>query len=120
MDHHRGRIYLLCLVGLLAGRPACAAPPDDPPPQAQTSAPADAMPLWSTSFDGQLFATFNRQGGTRGDTGVRSQNWLMGMASRPLGAGTLTLSGMVTGEPLTVGAAGYSEIFQEGESYHGR
>jgi hypothetical protein len=44
----------------------------------------------------------------------------MGMAMRPLGGGTLTLSGMVTVEPLTVGPARYSELFQEGEAYHGR
>ncbi len=71
-------------------------------------------------FDGQLFATFNRQGGPRGETEFRSQNWLMGMASRRLGGGTFTVSGMVTAEPLTVGLAGYSEILQEGESYQGR
>lgn len=70
-------------------------------------------------MDGQAFITFNRQGGPRGDTELRSQNWLMGMATRPLGVGTLTLSGMVTAEPLTVGLAGYSEILQEGEAYHG-
>jgi hypothetical protein len=43
----------------------------------------------------------------------------MGMATRPLGVGTLTLSGMLTVEPLTVGPAGYSEIFQVGEAYRG-
>jgi hypothetical protein len=78
-----------------------------------------APPEWTASADGQAFITFNRQGGPRGDTELRSQNWLMGMATRPLGPGTLTLSGMVTAEPLTVGLAGYSEILQEGEAYHG-
>ena len=43
----------------------------------------------------------------------------MGMATRPIGVGTLTLSGMATAEPLTVGLAGYSELFQEGEAYRG-
>ena len=114
------RICLLCLVGLLAGRLVGAAPQDESPQQSQPPESSVAMPAWTTSFDGQLFATFNRQGGTRGDTELRSQNWLMGMASRPLATGTLTLSGMVTAEPLTVGPAGYSEIFQEGETYRGR
>jgi hypothetical protein len=41
------------------------------------------------------------------------------MATRRLGGGTLTLSGMLSAEPLTVGLAGYSEILQEGEAYHG-
>jgi hypothetical protein len=105
------RTIAICFVSLLiCGLSAVAAPGDDPAP----------MPTWMTSFDGQLFATFNRQGGPRGDTEFRSQNWLMGMASRPLGAGMFTVSGMVTAEPLTVGLAGYSEILQEGEAYQGR
>jgi hypothetical protein len=68
--------------------------------------------------DGRLFATFNDQGGRRGETDLRSQNWLMLMAGRPLAAGLLSLTGMVTGEPLTAPGLGYSEIFQEGEAYH--
>jgi hypothetical protein len=36
-----------------------------------------------------------------------------------MGPGTLTLSGMLTAEPLTVGRAGYSELGQVGEAYHG-
>jgi hypothetical protein len=107
----------MCLVAVLTAWPALAFAGEDDP-QAPT-VPA-APPTWITSFDGQLFATFNRQGGPRGETELRSTNWLMGMASRPLRRGTFTISGMVTGEPLTVGLAGYSEILQEGEAYHGR
>jgi hypothetical protein len=98
---------LLPLLSLLIARPLCAGQQDDRPA------------AWNTAWDGQAFVTFNRQGGSRGETEVRSQNWLMGMAARPLGLGTLTLSGMVSAEPLTVGLAGYSEILQEGEAYHG-
>ena len=68
--------------------------------------------------DGRLFATFNDQGGRRGETQVRSQNWLMLMAGRPLVGGTLSLMAMLTAEPLTAPGAGYSELFQEGEAYH--
>jgi len=96
----------LCVLGLFVLWPKCADSQDNPPPG------------WTTSVDGQAFITFNRQGGPRGDAELRSQNWLMGMATRPLGAGTLTLSGMATVEPLTVGLAGYSEIGQVGEAYH--
>jgi hypothetical protein len=91
----------------MIARPISAAPQENP------------SPAWTTSVDGQAFVTFNRQGGARGDTELRSQNWLMGMATRPLGVGLLTLTGMVTAEPLTVGLAGYSEILQEGEAFHG-
>ena len=74
---------------------------------------------WRLHLDGTLFGTLNFQGGKRGETDVRSQNWLMVMGMHPLGSGVLTLSGMFTAEPFTVGQPGYSEIFQEGESYRG-
>jgi hypothetical protein len=111
---------VLCFVAVLAAVcPTSASAGDDDPQASSTSGDTSASP-WTVGFDGQLFATFNRQGGPRGDTEVRSQNWLMGMASRPLGSGTFTLAGMATAEPLTVGLAGYSEILQEGEAYRGR
>jgi hypothetical protein len=85
------------------------------------AAPQEQTPSsWTADVDGAAFITFDEQGGPRGDTQLRSQNWLMGMATHPLGAGTLTLSGMVSAEPLTIGPAGYSQLFQEGEAYRGR
>jgi hypothetical protein len=107
---HGAGVNTLCVLCVFFVLPICADAQDNPPPP---------PPAWTTSVDGQAFVTFNRQGGSRGHTELRSQNWLMGMASHPLGSGTLTLSGMVTAEPLTVGLAGYSEIGQVGEAYHG-
>ena len=107
---------MLLLLALLAVEPAIASPPGGDP---QSSSQGSAESAWTTSFDGQLFATFNRQGGSRGDTEFGSQNWLMGMGSHPLGRGMFTISAMLSAEPLTVGLGGYSEIFQEGEAYHG-
>lgn len=75
------------------------------------------MSGWSLGFDGVVFGTFNRQGGRRGEREFKSQNWLMAMGTRPLGSGTLTLTGGMSAEPATVGSAGYSEIFQGGEAY---
>ena len=66
-----------------------------------------------------LFGTFNNQGGRRGETDFRSQNWFMVMGTRPAGAGTFSAAAMLSAEPFTVGPAGYAEIFQEGESYRG-
>jgi hypothetical protein len=80
---------------------------------------AEDPSTWRLHLDGTLFGTFNVQGGRRGETDFRSQNWLMVMGARSLGAGDLSLTGMFSAEPLTVGQPGYSEIFQEGESYHG-
>ncbi len=74
---------------------------------------------WHIAFDGVVFGTLDVQGGPRGDTEVRSQNWGMGMASRQVGRSSLTFAVMMSAEPLTVGKAGYSELFQEGEAYHG-
>src|SRR6478672_6523761 len=82
----------------------------------------DSMPVptsrWTFMADGRLFATFNDQGGRRGETEVRSQNWLMLMAGRHLAEGTLSLAAMLSAELLTAPGAGYSELFQEGEAYH--
>jgi hypothetical protein len=74
---------------------------------------------WHVEFDGMAFGTFDEQGGPRGKTEVRSQNWLMGMIGRNVGASNISFTIMLSAEPLTVGPAGYSEIFQEGEAYHG-
>jgi hypothetical protein len=75
---------------------------------------------WLVMQDGVVFLTFNRQGSPRGDSELVSQNWWMGMASRPGGPGRLTLMAMLSLDPLTVGAEGYSEIFQAGEVHDGR
>jgi hypothetical protein len=115
---------LLSLAGNVAIAESADVPPtspDDPLQSkiADSSASDPATPRgWSFSADGVLFGTYDRQGGRRGDTEFRSQNWLMVMGSHPLGRGTFTSTGMLTAEPLTVGPAGYSEIFQEGEAYH--
>jgi hypothetical protein len=87
---------------------------------AQEPQPSQTLPpaSWHVSFDGVLFATFDRQGGLRGETAFTSQNWLMAMAARPVKRGTVTLTAMLSAEPLTIGAAGYPQVFQQGEAYH--
>ena len=74
---------------------------------------------WHVMQDGNVFVTFNRQGGPRGETELNSSNWWMGMFSRQAGAGELTVSSMLSLDPLTSGEDGYSEIFQVGETYNG-
>jgi hypothetical protein len=97
-------------VSSLERTPRDVGQPDSNPPQAH---------VWNVDLDGVLFGMFNHQGGRRGSNQFRSTNWLMAMGRRPIGAsGTLTLTGMVSAEPLTVGLAGYAELFQEGEAYH--
>ena len=69
---------------------------DQTPVPASTSSPAPPTNRWSLAFDGVVFGTFDRQGGLRGDTEFVSQNWLMGMGTRRIGRGTLTLTAMLS------------------------
>ncbi len=80
---------------------------------------AAAASPWHFMQDAVIFATFNSQGGTRGQQDFISQNWWMGMASRKVGRSTLTLTGMLSLEPATTKARGYAEIFQVGETFDG-
>ena len=75
---------------------------------------------WMLMGDGTIFGLFNHQGGPRGGDEFKAPNWWMGMASRRAGGGRLTLTGMLSLDPLTAGEAGYREIFQVGEALDGR
>jgi hypothetical protein len=70
--------------------------------------------------DAVVNAMFNHQGGPRGANEFRAPNWWMGMASRAAGSGRLTFTAMLSLDPLTVGKAGYAELFQVGEALDGR
>jgi len=120
------RVIVLGVLLILSGVSAAAQAPPEPVP-AQEPPPHDHAAMlaaadgkrWQVMWDGVLFTTFNHQSGLRGGTEVRSQNWVMVMGSRPLGPGTLTLSGMMSLEPVTLGGAGYAHLFQLGETYRG-
>jgi hypothetical protein len=79
-----------------------------------------ASSAWRFMQDGSFSAVFNHQGGPRGGNQVTAVNWWMGMLSRPLKSGQLTLSGMFSLEPATVGTRGYRELFQSGEAVDDR
>jgi hypothetical protein len=74
---------------------------------------------WMLMVHGDAFLQYDHQGRPRGDDQLGSINWAMLMAMRPLGAGTLHLHGMMSAEPLTIGAGGYPLLLQSGESYRG-
>lgn len=61
----------------------------------------------------------NSQGGPRGVAKFESQNWIMPMAFRRVGKGTLQLRGMFSFEPFTLSPGGSPELFQTGETYKG-
>jgi hypothetical protein len=74
---------------------------------------------WQLMAHGNLFITFNHQGGPRGAGKAESENWLMFMEERKLGRGTLQMRQMLSAEPLTAPHPGFPELFQTGETYHG-
>lgn len=74
---------------------------------------------WLFMLHGQGFLNVEEQSGPRGDDKIFSTNWLMGMAQRQLGAGEITLRGMISMEPATVTGRFYPELFQQGETAFG-
>src|SRR5262245_25102131 len=52
-----------------------------------------SSPAWTFMQDGSFNAVFNHQGSPRGGNQVTGVNWWMGMLSRPVGKGQLTLTG---------------------------
>lgn len=104
------------------------APPPKPqaPPAKPEQQPVDhsqhqmgAQGGWHFMQDGVAYLTYNNQGSDRGDEEVISQNWWMAMASRSAGAGELTLSLMLSLDPLTQPGNGYAALFQTGETWEG-
>jgi len=73
---------------------------------------------WATMMHGSLFAVFDSQGGSRGDSKTFSESMLMGMAQRNAGPGRLTLKGMISLDPL-MGRDGYPLLLQTGETANG-
>lgn len=72
---------------------------------------------WTVMAHGNLFLTFNHQGGPRGAGKAESMNWAMFMEQHPLGRGTLEFRQMFSAEPLTAPHPGFPDLFQTGETY---
>ena len=109
-----------CLASASVARAQTAQPPAAPSP-AEEAGQHDHTQMnmagggWQFMQDGVLFAEVNHQGGPRGGTEFVIPNWWMGMASRTIARGQLTLSGMLSLDPASVGQDGYRELFQAGE-----
>ena len=70
---------------------------------------------WQLMFHGNGFLQYLNEGSTRGSDQFGSINWVMGMADRNIGAGRLSLRGMFSLEPFTVGGCGYPDLLATGE-----
>lgn len=92
-----------------------AEPASTPHPMLMTKAGG-----WMLMFHGGLFVNAIQQSGPRGTDKVFSTSWLMPMAQRSWGPGTLTLRGMFSLEPATVTDRRYPELFQVGETAYGK
>ena len=75
---------------------------------------------WRFMFHGVAFLGEIQQSGPRGAGKLFSTNWLMPMAQRKIGNGTLTLRAMLSLEPATISRQRYPELFQQGETAFGR
>lgn len=75
---------------------------------------------WTVMAHANAFLTYNQQGGPRGAGKFESQNWLMLMEERRVDSATVNFRQMFSAEPLTAPHPGFPELFQTGETYHGR
>jgi hypothetical protein len=107
------RVTLAAALLLCFPRPAAA---QTPAPVPHDHAGMTASSSWHLMQDGVVFFNFNSQGSPRGGDELAVQNWWMGMAERPAGTGRLKFTLMLSLEPATLGADGYREIFQIGET----
>jgi hypothetical protein len=74
---------------------------------------------WALMLHGQVFLTYNQQGGARGAGKLESSNWAMFMEGHSIGRGQIEFRQMLSAEPLTFPHPGSPELFQTGETYHG-
>jgi hypothetical protein len=123
MAQRAGVLILAWAVGLSAASTvwaqSSAAAADQNPPHDHTQCGRSAA-AWQFMQDGVVFANFNHQGGPRGGSEFVVPNWWMGMAGRDTGRGRVTLTGMFSLDPVTVGKEGYRELFQAGEALDGQ
>ncbi len=85
---------------------------------------SEHMGLMSMSGDWMLMAhgvvnlVYDHQSGPRGDDKAFASGMLMGMASRPIGNGTLQFRAMLSPDPL-MGKSGYPLLLASGETANG-
>ena len=75
---------------------------------------------WMLMFHGNGSLNAQQQTGPRGADKVFGTSWLMPMAQRTLGPGTLTARAMISLEPATITDEQFPELFQIGETAHGK
>jgi hypothetical protein len=74
---------------------------------------------WTLMAHGVVNLVYDHQSGPRGDDKAFANGMLMGMASHPLGDGTVQFKAMVSPDPI-MGPAGYPLLLASGETANGR
>lgn len=74
-----------------------------------------AVSGWMVMGHGSLFVQYLTDAGERGHDQFGSINWMMGSAQRNLASGRLTMRGMMSLEPWTIGGCGYPDLLASGE-----
>ena len=136
-------VFLMLFSLLTAGLAAQNQAPDqDQPPEHHHMAAPPPGEGWSWTTDANVFVGYNYQQRLFADfAAIESQNWTMLAGSRKVGPGRLTVTGMLSLEPLTIGRLVYAgdsgmervyassptgqrvsfggspQLFQTGESY---
>jgi hypothetical protein len=122
-------VVRVAVIVWLISAPAAA---QDSPAADQQSEASPSTAGWMLTTDANIFAGFNYQLRRFADFAAwESQNWFMGTVRRPVGAGQLAVSAMLSLEPLTTGhyvytiggsrfrAPGSPQLFQTGETFDG-
>jgi hypothetical protein len=108
---------LTALLGVAAA-PASAQQPEQTPAEPHRHADTPAARAWSWTTDANAFFGYNYQQRKYADFSAwESQNWFMLGGNRAVGAGRLTVTGMLSLERFTMKALGSPQLFQTGESY---
>jgi hypothetical protein len=102
-------VALIALVGTVPSVAVAQDAPDEQPPTEHHHHGIDPSSTWTWSTDATVLAGYNYQDRKFADFWAwESQNWGMVMAERQLGAGRLTLDGMISLEPWTIGRLVYA------------
>jgi hypothetical protein len=121
MRYHAGvtlRIFLVVVFTFLAALIAIQARGQDAEKPQHPHAAESRASTWTWTTDANVFFGYNYQQRKFTDFSAwESQNWFMLAGARRLGAGTVSVDGMLSLEPFTLKAIGSPQVFQTGETY---
>ena len=112
------RIQATLAVAALVATASQAWAQDEHAAHAAPAPQASVAPRWQWTVDSNAFFGFNYQYRKFRDFSAwESQNWVMGMARRAAGRGTVVVTSMLSLEALTLRDIGSPQVFQTGETF---